>query len=242
MAAPLPFLLKNLIISHHQSSMKIGTDGVLLGAYPKKIYPGSKCLDIGAGCGIITLMTIKTHPEAFYTCIDIDEASVKECAENICVNGFSMQCKTLQADLKNFFPENQLFDVIYSNPPFYINGLKPQNQKKLISKHVDNLNFNDLINAITRLLQIGGYFYIILPKDNSDQFIEMAKESNLFLYSKLSISSFKDSEVTRLILCFQLEQYSDNLIHEHLYIYNSRNRNDWSEGYKKMLMDFKTFN
>lgn len=221
--------------------MKVGTDGVLLGAYSKPIKPQDRCLDIGSGCGIVTLMTAITNPTAHFTCLDIDKLSTIECTENFIDNGLSDICETICCDLKEFRPLGLNFDVIYSNPPFFDDGFKPLDDKKRIAKHNDSLMFEDLINSVNVLLKKGGYFIVILPAKISVDFIAIAEKNGLKIQKKLFISSYKDSKVIREILTFQFKVPGVSVSSEHLFLYNSAQRNDWSDGYKKMLRAFKHF-
>ena len=241
MESPTPFYLNNLAISHHRSPMKIGTDGVLLGAYPKPIKPNDRCLDIGSGCGIITLMTATAYPLAHYTCLDIDQNATIECSENIINNALSEICDSICCDLKEFRSEGKYYDVIYSNPPFYNDDMKPIDDKKRAAKHIDSLNFEELINSVKVLLKKSGYFIIILPERVCENFISIVDKIGLKVQQRLFISSYKDSNVIREILTFQFLNKETNVNSEHLFLYNSAQRNDWSEGYKKMLRAFKQF-
>ena len=240
MASPLPFILENLVIEHSVSPMKIGTDALLLGAYPKKIFSGANCLDIGSGCGIITLMTARLNPEGRYTCVDIDEGATAECNHNIHFNGMSEYCRAVCCDITRFGVAYS-FDVIFSNPPFFDSKVKPQKKDLLVAKHQELLSFTDLAKAVNRLLSKSGFFYIILPGKEAVEFEKIASSFSIHPVGKLFISSFKGSGVIREITVYQKAVISEIVNSEHLFLYRSGMRNDWSEEYRQMLRKFKKF-
>jgi tRNA1Val (adenine37-N6)-methyltransferase len=110
-------------------------------------------------------MTYHCLSPAHYTCLDIDQNATIECTENIINNALSDICETICCDLKEFRSEGKYFDVIYSNPPFYNDDIKPIDDKKRIAKHIDSLNFEELINPVKVLLKKSGYFIVIYLKE-----------------------------------------------------------------------------
>lgn len=241
MASPLPFVLENLIVEHVVSPMKIGTDALLLGAYPKAIAPGFRCLDIGSGCGIITLMTARNYPLATYTCIDIDNPATEECNKNIARNQMHTYCHAINQDIKYLQDHDNLFQVIFSNPPYFSSELKSANTEMRKAKHRETLTFTELAESVSRLLCSDGLFYIILPQNESFDFQNIAIKCGLMPIEKLLISSFKDTKIIREITTYKKADQAQEIKPEHLFLYQTSKRNDWSEGYKQMLRNFKKF-
>lgn len=241
MASALPFHLNNLIISHHRSPMKIGTDAILLGAVDKLIPGGGQCLEIGSGCGIITLMTASKYPGAFYYCLDIDPMAYEECSENIVINGLASKCCAILGDIRTYVPEPQQFDIIFSNPPFFTSEQKPSGEGLLRAKHTSSLGLEELALHCRRLLKDSGSLYIILPVTEAGLFKRKAESLDLHLSEILSIRSFDEGRPIREILTFVKSPERKKVTLKQLTLYRSRQRNDWSEGYRQLLQGFKSF-
>lgn len=241
MASTQPFYLNNLVISHHRSPMKIGTDAILLGAVDKLIFNGSQCLEIGSGCGIITLMTARKYSGAYYYCLDIDPMAYKECSENIITNSLASKCCALLGDIRTYVPELRQFDVIFSNPPFFTSGQKPSDQGLLTAKHTHTLALEELAPHCHRLLKDNGLLYIILPVAEAGSFRRNAERHDMYLSEILSVRSFEESPPIREILTFVKGTERKKITLKQLTLFRSRQRNDWSEDYRQLLQGFKSF-
>lgn len=244
MAAPTPlFTLKNLTFQHHMSPMKIGTDALLLGAYPKFIAKGDQVLEVGSGCGIITLMTHKQYPDASFTCLDIDENAFQECQINILQNGLEDMVKSVLGNVKDFhLDQGRIYNVVISNPPFFTSEMKPNNESLKKAKHTDHLSINELAGSVNILLNDGGFFYVILPIAESQQIIDIFINMDINLVERMDIRSVESKECFRSILVFKKKGQKENLILKQMTLYNSSQRNDWTKEYRQLLQNFKEFN
>ncbi|HMZ24668.1 MAG TPA: hypothetical protein PLG24_06975, partial [Saprospiraceae bacterium] len=119
--------------------------------------------------------------------------------------------------------------------------VKPQKKDLLVAKHQELLSFTDLAKAVNRLLSKSGFFYIILPGKEAVEFEKIASSFSIHPVGKLFISSFKGSGVIREITVYQKAVISEIVNSEHLFLYRSGMRNDWSEEYRQMLRKFKKF-
>ena len=124
-----PFHLKPFSLNHHRSTMKVGTDSMILGTWTS-VENINSILDIGTGCGIVSLL-LAARSNAQITAIDIDKESIEEASENFNQSPFKERMQSLQIDL-NVFSNNtsRQFDLIVSNPPFFVNNLKPEDEKR----------------------------------------------------------------------------------------------------------------
>lgn len=236
------FYLKNLKVQHHLSPMKIGTDALLLGAIPKQIQSGSKILEIGSGCGIITLMMAGKYPEASYTCVEIDAQAVEESQLNFVMNGLDGNCSTIKDNIINFADNyTSGFDVIVSNPPFFTSGMKPESKALEGAKHTTTLSIASLASSVYSLLNKNGLFYVILPPAEGICLKDHLSLKGMNLIEKWEVKSMQDTPVIRNILTFQKCEQPENFILKQFYIYRSGERNDWSDQYKELLQDFKIF-
>lgn len=201
-----PFVFKKFQIFDQNSTMKVGTDGVLLGVYSgKKDF--NYALDIGTGCGLIALMLAQQSTGKILA-IDIDESSVFQAKENFSNSPWNdrldANCISLQELAKT---RKNIFDKIVTNPPFFFNALKPSDSKKINSKHNRFLSFEDIANGVEILLSDDGIFDIILPIELSINFESVMYNKNLFLnYEMIIFSTIK--KPIRKILSFSRNQIS----------------------------------
>ena len=147
--------------------MKVGTDGVLLGAWAAVRPQDRRMLDIGTGTGLIALMLAQRAPEAHVTGVDIDD--VGQARENAAASPWSGRVAFAQCPVQEFeTPEP--FDLIVSNPPFFVDSLTCPDRGRTAARHAVHLPFGDLRDAVLRLLAPGGRFAVILPTAESGAF------------------------------------------------------------------------
>ena len=168
--------------------MKVGTDGVLLGAWCPK---GTRILDVGTGSGLIARMLMQRCPEAEVEGIDIDEAAVEQAREN----GVKAYCSSLQ----NW---QGSYDLIVSNPPYFQNSLKNPDKGREIARHTDTLSYAELIQHSARLLQEGGRLALILPAEAENEIREIAARYSLYCTRATRVYSKETKPVRRVLLSF----------------------------------------
>ena len=171
--------------------MKVGTDGVLLGAWCPK---GTRILDVGTGSGLIARMLMQRCPEAEVEGIDIDEAAVEQAREN----GVKAYCSSLQ-DWQG------PYDLIVSNPPYFQNSLKNPDKGREMARHTDTLSYAELIQHSARLLQEGGRLALILPVEAENEIRQLAAAADLFLTHVTRVYSKENKKPKRVLLAFQLK-------------------------------------
>ena len=148
--------------------MKVGTDGVLLGAWAAVRPQDRRMLDIGTGTGLIALMLAQRAPEAHVTGVDIDD--VGQARENAAASPWSGRVAFAQCPVQEFeTPEP--FDLIVSNPPFFVDSLTCPDGGRTAARHAVHLPFGDLRDAVLRLLAPGGRFAVILPTAEAERFL-----------------------------------------------------------------------
>lgn len=229
------FSFKQFSINQSNCAMKINTDGVLLGAFAEMDNP-KVILDIGTGTGVIALMLAQKYNNAKVDAVEIDEDAAKTAKQNFNNSIFKVQLNTYQTDINLFFKEHPTnkYDLIISNPPFYINSLLSPAEKKSLAKHADLLFFETLLEDIPNHLSAKGCFWLILPVEVAQITKELALQNRLYCIKLIKIKSFKDSEVHREIICFGLEEVifdtEDFIIYDSVGVY--------SEGYRKILRPY----
>lgn len=174
------FHVKPFSLSHHKSSMRVGTDAMLLGLF----IDASNCinaLEIGTGSGIISLLIASSHKTTI-DAIDIDSESVRETEINFKKSPFHYRLKAIEADFKDFaISYSGNYDIIFSNPPFFINDFRPEDELRKVARHTDSLSYKQICEGSIKLLQPSGKLYLVLPFDESRVFLELAKDSGLKL-------------------------------------------------------------
>ena len=171
------FAFKQFTVRHDRCAMKVGTDGVLLGAWTDLSH-SRRILDIGTGTGLIALMLAQRCMDARITAIDLDSAAVEQAQENIQASPWKDRIEALQQDICTYHP-NGTFDTIVSNPPYFIDSLKCPDGQRNTARHTDTLDADRLIGKISELLTSDGRFSIILPAEQTEDLIRVAGEKGL---------------------------------------------------------------
>ena len=202
--------------------MKVGTDGVLLGAWAEG---GSRILDIGAGTGLISLMMAQRFPEARVVGIDIDADACQQARENVAASPFAdrvvMECcalqelgvrseelgvRSLELGVRSEelgVASGMLFDAIVSNPPFFVNSMKNPDSKRTLARHTDSLPFPVLMKGVKRWLSEDGVFSAIVPAEVVEQFVSEAYCSGLLLARKCGVKTVERKQPKRYLLAFR---------------------------------------
>ena len=194
------FQFKKFSIKQDFATMKVNTDGVLLGAWCN-VNEVKNVLDIGTGTGVIALMLAQKNSEAKIDAIEIDERASEEARFNAEKSPLFAQILVFHSALQNFNAEKK-YDVIVSNPPYFIDDLKPENQNKLGAKHAITLSYDELIFHAKRLLSENGKFYVSIPIFNEKLFTEKATKNGLFSTSVLRVKARSDKPFYLALLEF----------------------------------------
>lgn len=209
------FTFKQFEIQQDRCAMKVGTDGVLLGAWAEG---GQRILDIGSGTGLISLMMAQRFPEAQVWGIDIDPDACMQARENVAASPFAdrvgIACCALQNLSEEYLVrgseelmemkegEGNLFDAIVSNPPFFVNGLKNPDSKRAMARHSDSLPFSVLMKGVRRWLSDEGVFSAIVPADVLESFVSEAYCSGLSLVRQCGVKTVERKQPKRYLVAF----------------------------------------
>lgn len=176
---PNPFFsFKQFTVYHDRCAMKVGTDGVLLGAWTD-LSSSRRILDIGTGTGLIALMTAQRCPEAEITAIDIDAEAVEQARENIASSPWKNRVGVRLQDVCTYTSDTG-FDTIVSNPPYFIDSLKCPDSQRTTARHTDTLDAHRLLEKAAELLTSDGRFSLILPADQTDELLRIARAQGLY--------------------------------------------------------------
>lgn len=156
------FRFKQFAINQDRCAMKVGTDGVLLGAWSGQEEQPKRILDIGTGTGLIALMMAQRFPEAKVTALEIAPRAAEQAAENIADSPFAERVEVVQADIFEWEPK-QTFDLIVCNPPFYPTGLPAATPERTAARHAGNFSFAQLLNKVQELSHQKTTLGLVLP-------------------------------------------------------------------------------
>ena len=230
------FQFKQFAVSQDQCAMKIGTDGVLLGAWvPIDTRPNS-ILDIGTGTGIIALMLAQRCDAQQIDALEIDENAYEQAVDNFESSPWSDRLFCFHAGLDEFVeePEDE-YDLIVSNPPFYVEDFRSDNAQRDLARFQEAMPFEDLVESAALLLSENGIFAVIIPFKEEENFLELAKEYELFPIKITRVKGTHKTQIVRSLLAFRRYELSvlsaDELVIE-------VNRHEYTDDYIALTKDF----
>ncbi|MDA3943948.1 MAG: methyltransferase [Bacteroidetes bacterium] len=230
-----PFHFKHFSLFHHQSTMKVGTDAVLLGSWVS-VEKVSDALDIGTGCGILPLMLAQRSVNQV-DAVELDASSAREAAYNFSCSQWHRQLQVYEMDIRRFvdvFP-NKKYDLIISNPPFFTNSFKGEQPRRNQARHTDSLSFDDILNSAKKSLNPEGSLALVLPYNEGVSFINSANAAGIFLKEKLLIVPIEGRQPNRLNLLFSFKSVPDPVTKT----FTIRNLDgSFTKQYKDLLQDF----
>jgi tRNA1Val (adenine37-N6)-methyltransferase len=209
------FQFKQFSVHQDKTAMKVGTDGVLLGAWAPVNHNPFSVLDIGAGTGVIALMLAqRTHAEQI-DALEIDEEAYEQSVENFENSPWGDRLFCFHAGLDEFIdePEDE-YDLIVSNPPFYSEDYKTENEQRDLARFQDAMPFEELIEAADLMLSENGIFAIILPFKEEEDFIALAKEAELYPLKITRVKGTPLSPIKRSLLAFSRKENAEIEIDE----------------------------
>lgn len=231
------FQFKQFSIQQDRCAMKVGTDGVLLGAWAPIDHKPYSVLDIGAGTGLIALMLAQRSQAEQIDAIEIDENAFEQCVDNFENSPWNDRLFCFHASLDDFMEdlEDEAYDLIVSNPPFYSEDFKTDNESRDLARFQDALPFEDLVEAASVLLSETGVLAVIVPYKEEARFIALAKEYDLFPLRITRVKGTPTAEIKRSLLAFSFTEIADSPINE-LIIETARHQ--YTEDYIALTKDF----
>ena len=230
----MAFRFKQFIVEDDRSSMRVGTDAVLLGSWINPEH-ASEILDIGTGCGVLALMMAQKSA-AYITAIDIDEISANQASLNFQQSLWNQRLRMLHLSFQYFVKYRQdQFDLILTNPPWFSNSLKSPMKSRNIARHDDHLKPGDLFEGVKRILKEYGKFYIIIPENDISSTMAVARKNNLFLNRRMMIIPKSGRKPKRILMEFTFT-FPDHTITEEMII--RREDNSFTPDYRKLTKDF----
>jgi tRNA1Val (adenine37-N6)-methyltransferase len=229
------FRFKEFRIYQKGAAAKVGTDAMLLGAWVK---PGTaeNILDIGTGTGVLALM-MSQKCEAMIDAVEIEEKSAGLAAVNFEASPWSYRIQLFKDDFNQYAQYCTLhYNLIVSNPPFFSRGYDEgySSESRRQARSQSALSYNDLLTGVQRLLSDDGYFALIIPAEQEEDFIKLAALHGLYPCSLCRVSSFENSPPKRLMLSLAREK--EIFKEQELIIYRQPGR--YSQQYIDLTQDF----
>lgn len=168
------FSFKKFDVRHGKSSMKVGVDAVLLGAWVN-LEECNEILEVGTGCGVISLILAQRNPQSFITAIDIDKNSIEESTYNFLNSPWKDRLTSIIEEFPNeTLKKKKKYDLIISNPPYFSSGIKQPSTSRERARHQDKLSVFSLLENGSRLLNETGKIAVIIPGEFLDQSKDLA--------------------------------------------------------------------
>jgi tRNA1Val (adenine37-N6)-methyltransferase len=224
------FRFKQFDVIQEKSALKVGTDAMLLGALIEPI-PEGRLLEIGSGTGVISLMLAQRTKSAKIEALEIDDLAAEESKENFIKSPWSDRLFVHHADFFQWRTQEK-YDLIFSNPPFYVNGMLPSNERLIQSKHVQ-FDFAEFLVKASLILAEKGVIWFILNYLSFNEFYQSAVDTGLFLVSFIRIEG-KPGRTTRMIVA--LSRYEVPCVKSDFLVRDDNNR--YSNQYKAVTKEF----
>ncbi len=176
-----PFKFKEFTVIQDKCAMKVGTDGVLLGAWANIDSEVESILDIGTGSGLIALQMAQRSDAELIDALEIETNAFEQAVENFENSDWSNRLFCYHASLEEFRAEiDEKYDLIISNPPYFKDSFKALNKDRTIARHNDHLNFHELLSSSASLLSEKGNCAFIIPHKEEENFIQIARDNGLY--------------------------------------------------------------
>lgn len=232
------FQFKQFSVDQTNCGMKVNTDAAILGAIASNENIG-QVLEIGTGTGVIALMLAQRYPDAAIDAVEIDDMTSDTADLNFRNSRFSRQISLIRSSFEEHFLNSprKFYDLIISNPPYFVNSLRSDNPSRGLAKHTDIDFFKKLIAGSSAHLNSQGLLYLILPLDTAELVKGLLSlHSELQVVKTILIHSFPESKPYRCILVLGLKMQSAAI--QKFVIYNSQN--NYTEEYRFLLKEYLT--
>ena len=230
-----PFRFKQFTVNQARSAMKVGTDGILLGAWTPFDHKPCSILDVGAGTGLISLMLAQRSKADTIDAIEIDESAYEECVDNFERSDWSDRLFCYHASFLEFVAEiDDQYDLIVSNPPFYDDDFKTGDDQRFLARFSDALPMKHLLFGVSKLLSRSGVFSAIIPFKEEDKFLDYAKEVGLYPSQILRTKGRPNSKIKRSLLSLSFLE-SEVEINE---LIIETDRHNYTTEFKALTSDF----
>lgn len=230
------FEFRQFRVDQDKTAMKVGTDGVLLGAWSSLPQKGHRCLDAGAGTGLLSLMICQRCPETFVDAIEIDKHSALQCEENFQNSPWTGQLAVHHVSLQDFRPNPPLrYGLLICNPPYFTASRKSDDASRNMARHDEFLDMDDLFAKGKQLLGENGILSFIVPFDKKSECLKRAADFNFYLFREANVISSPGKAPKRWMAEFS--RHEKEILSEDILIEES-GRHQYSNRYKELTAPF----
>lgn len=226
------FQFKQFTIHQDRCALKVGTDGVVLGAWAN-VEGAKRILDIGTGTGLLALMAAQRNAEALIDAVEIDDASAEQAAENVAASPWADRVRVHRMDVRRL-RANAPYDLILCNPPFYAGEMDSSDARTGVAKHGGELTFAQLVEAVRTLLADDGRFACIIPLNREAELLELAEGAWLGVERRCVLRYLDGRPAKRVLL--ELVRGGGVAVEEELTVEHAPS--SFSEAYRTLLKDF----
>ena len=229
-----PFFFKKFALFHHRSTMKIGTDAILLARWVE-VSENDDVLDIGTGCGLIPLMLAQKGIKSV-DAVEIDYDSYEEATQNFNNSAWKSKLLAIHEDVKDYAAHcEKKYDLIVSNPPFFFGDNIPEKAKKGLARHTNTLSYSDLLVSVKKLLKPEGRFALVLPALESKTFLKEAENQGFSLQKAMKIVPIEGKESNRINMQLVVNQVYK--VEEETFVLRNPDHS-FTKYYKDFLKDY----
>ncbi|WGH75038.1 methyltransferase [Tenacibaculum tangerinum] len=233
-----PFQFKEFSVYQDKTAMKVGTDGVLLGAWCNLGEFPDTILDVGSGTGVISLMLAQRSDAMTIDAVEIDENAYEQTVENFEQSDWGDRLFCYHISFAEFAEEiaeeEEKYDVIVSNPPFYTDNYETEDEARNKARFTSSLSFEELVNGVNKILSDTGKFSTILPFKEEENFVKLAKNYNLHLNRVCRVKGTSTSETKRSLLEFS---FTETTIQEEELVIETK-RHQYTDAYINLTKGF----
>jgi tRNA1Val (adenine37-N6)-methyltransferase len=231
----MPFRFKKFEIIQKNSAMKVGTDGVLLGAWADFIKPNT-ILDIGTGTGLIALMLAQRFNNATITALEIDKIACAEADLNFSNSAWNNRLKTVNVDFFKWEGKEK-FDLLVCNPPFFANDLKSPDKQRAMARSGTKSGIL-FLSKVVEFMHEKSQVNLIIPADQFDDYVQKAETLGLYKLKSLYIIPTPSKPPKRVLLSFGFNSKNQDNIKKNYLIIEKGSRHQYSEEYKSLTKEF----
>ena len=194
------FKFKQFTIRHDRCAMRVGTDGVLLGAWAS-VEGVRRALDVGTGSGLIAIQLAQRNPDARIAGIEIDPEAAAQARENVACSPWAERVEVVCGDFKAYAPVEK-FDLIVSNPPYFTDALRSPDARRRTARHTEDLDYGLLFRHALDMLAPGGRMAVIIPMEVETLALGSAIACGWFLCRRTNVYTKPGKKCRRLLLEF----------------------------------------
>ena len=229
------FKFKQFTITQEKSAMKVGIDGVLLGAWALAENP-SAILDVGAGTGLIALMMAQRFPTASVDAVEVDASACEDARFNFGQSLWNERLWLFQTSFQQFAEESVTkYDLVVSNPPFFENSVNVKTVSRELARNSENLGLDELCSGAGKILSEDGVFAVVFPFQRFDELVQVASKNGLFLKRFIKIRPNPEKPFHRILAEFSK---NEGIISVKELVIESMKHDDYTDDYRVLTRDF----